>query len=154
MLFPHKKNSILNWYGTYQTNPDKYSIFLHLQLIQNKWIGTDIATIHTGYRTDLKEHRIWIIKGKLVLLKTIFANAQQLATIIVPNTLWQKCFGQFHSRFTGSHMGEYKILYHVWLWSFWQASERTSSHGSKAALTAYHIIYWEILNKNFIFIGQ
>ena len=35
-----------------------------------------------------------------------------------------------------------------------QASERTSPHESKAALTDYHVMYGGTGNNNFIFLGQ
>ena len=54
--------SILNLSGAYQTDPDTSSIFLHIPPNQNKWTTSDLATIHTGYRTALKEHIIQIIK--------------------------------------------------------------------------------------------
>ena len=84
ILFTQKKTSILNWSDTYQTHPNTSSILLHVQSTQNKWIANYLATIHTGYRTALKERIIQIIKGKLVFLKHILDYAQQLSLIIVP----------------------------------------------------------------------
>ena len=79
--------SIFNWYDAYHTNPDNSFIFLHIKLIQKKWNATDLATIHTGYITAHKERIIKINKEKLVLLKPILANAQQLSLIVVTKQL-------------------------------------------------------------------
>ena len=75
MLLPSKKNRILNWSDAYRTAPNTSSIFLHIQLTQNKWNTYDLTTIHTGYIKALKESIIQTIKGKLVLLKPILVNA-------------------------------------------------------------------------------
>ena len=59
-----QKISILIWSDNYNTDPDTSSIFIHLHSNQNKWTASDLTTIHTGYRTPLKERRIKIIKKK------------------------------------------------------------------------------------------
>ena len=81
---------VLSWCEAYQTKPDTSSIFLHIQSTHKNWNAIDLVAIHNGYRTALKERRIQIIKGKLVLLKHILANSQKLALIIVPKPLQQK----------------------------------------------------------------
>ena len=83
MIIPKKNTRIINWSDAYQTDPDTSSIFLHIQLNQNKWTTTELSKIRTGYIISLMEHIIQIIKEKSVLLKPILANVQQLALIIV-----------------------------------------------------------------------
>ena len=119
ILLPKKKTIILSWSDTYQTDPNTSSIFLHIQSTQKKWTTYDLYTIHTGYKTALKEHRVKIIKVKLVLLKPVLSNSQQLTLIIVPKPLERKIFSHFHAVPTSFHMGEYKTLYRMRIRFFW-----------------------------------
>ena len=93
-------------------------------MTEEKWTATDLATIHTGYRTTLKEYRIKTTKEELVLLKPILDHAQQLPLNIFPKPLQRKVFSHFYDGHTGSHMGEYRTLYLTQL-RFFSAGLRT-----------------------------
>ena len=103
----------------YQTGTNNSSILFNIKLNQNIYTATDLAIIHTGYITSFKDPRIKITKEKLVLLKPIMDNDQQLALIIFPKPLQWKFFSHSHDGPTGYHMGGYKTLYHIRLRFLW-----------------------------------
>ena len=62
-----------------------------LKKIQNsknvKWISDQLKSISPGYKTSLKEGRIQILHGNIVLYKPILANHRYVALIIIPQSL-------------------------------------------------------------------
>ena len=72
-----------------------------------------------GYKTALKDDRIYILNKNLVLYKPILTKDRIVALIIFPKYLIQKIFRDFHARPNGGHMGEYKTLYRIRLFLSW-----------------------------------
>ena len=78
-----------------------------------------MKAIRPGYKTDPTEGIIKILNGKLVLYKTILANHQYVALIIVPQSPRRSFFRNFYAGPSGGHMGEYKKFYRTQLQLFW-----------------------------------
>ena len=67
---------------------------------------------------SLKEGRIEILNGKLVLYKHILVNHRHVTLIIIPKLLRRSVFSHFRTRTSAGHIGEYKTLYRMWLQLF------------------------------------
>ena len=75
------------------------------------WTVGSLKPLSVGYKTALKDDRIYILNKNLVLYKPILTKDRIVALIIFPKYLIQKIFRDFHARPNGGHMGEYKTLY-------------------------------------------
>ena len=49
-----------------------------------EWTATQLKEVSPGYKIGLKEGRVHILNGKLVLYKPILYNHRYVALIIVP----------------------------------------------------------------------
>ena len=118
MLLPQKKTASSTGPKLIKTTPISllyYSIFGQIK-INGPHLTLPHFILATEQPLRSSEYKA---TGKMVLLKSILAHYPQLALIIVPKPLRCKVFCHFHAGPTGSHMGEYKTLYRMWLKFFW-----------------------------------
>ena len=77
-----------------------------------------VRSVHISYIQHLKNSRIFLLGGKLLLLKHINMDTILISLIIVPTSIHRKLFDH-HAGPGGGHMGEYKTLYRLRLRFFW-----------------------------------
>ena len=75
------------------------------QYSEDMWIQDELTTVETSYQQHLREQRIILQDGKLIILKPIFQNVRFVSIIIVLTTLCRNIFSHPHAVTTGGHMG-------------------------------------------------
>ena len=79
-----------------------------------------VRSMHIGYRQHLKKGRIFLLQGKLLLLKPINMDTTLISLIIVPASIRFKLFDHYHTGPIIGHMGGgYNTLYKLGLRFFW-----------------------------------
>ena len=99
------------------------------------WSQDELAKVETRYQQHLREQRIMLHDGKLIIKKPKPQNVCFISLIIVPTPLCRKIFSYYHAGPTGRHMGEYKTLFRICLRFFGPVYGRMSKNGLNYALT-------------------
>jgi hypothetical protein len=107
-----------DWTAAYQADPDTKLILqsLFLKTSGNKNV---LASIAPGYKEFLRESRISVVEGKLVVFQAVQNNTEFLMLIVVPSGLRRDVFSAYHASPSTGHMGIYKTLHRIRLRFFW-----------------------------------
>ena len=94
------------------------------QYSEDMWIQDELTTVETSYQQHLREQRIILQDGKLIILKPIFQNVRFISLIIVHTSLRANIFSHYHDSTTCGHMGESKSLFSLCLWFPWTSLQK------------------------------
>ena len=117
--------STLNWISAYISNPNTATIINRLkEHSKHMWSQDEPAKFETSYQKRLREQRIIVYDGKLIILKPIFQNVRFISLIIVHTSLRENIFSHYHDSPTCGHMGESKSLFSLCLWFPWTSLQK------------------------------
>jgi hypothetical protein len=120
----HPVQTIANWASAYAQDP---ATCLILSLLAAK-ITTPLTkatiAVATAYREYLREDRISLADGKLVVFHPVQNNTEFLMLIVVPSSLCHDVFSAYHASPSAGHMGVYKTLHRIRLHFFWPFCRR------------------------------
>jgi hypothetical protein len=120
-FFSKASTETFDWEQAYLEDPETVTVMQLLLNCHDKPSFTDeqLQTVSVSYKTALKDNRIQLVNGKLVLYKPFQMNTRCVALVIVPASLRKKVFSHFHAGPSAGHMGEYKTLFRLRLRFFW-----------------------------------
>ena len=108
----------LDWLSAYRDDPD--TTLLLDRLSSNTPISKhDLLSIHSAYRDYIRQDRLSLLDGKLVVFQPVQNNQELLMLIIVPLSLRRDIFSAYHASPSTGHMGIYKTLHRIRLRFFW-----------------------------------
>ena len=112
--------SSLDWTTAYAQDPETSLILSHIQ-DTSKPPTTEVflRQLHADYRLPLRENRIILQSGRLMLLRPVTGANRSLALLIVPSSLRSTVFSAYHAAPTTGHMDVYKTLHRLRLRFFW-----------------------------------
>jgi hypothetical protein len=79
----------------------------------------DISALSSAYRDYVRQDRLSLLDGKLVVFQPVQNNKEMLMLIIVPLFLRRDIFSAYHASPSTGHMGIYKTLHRIRLRFFW-----------------------------------
>jgi hypothetical protein len=113
----------LDWTAAYKQDPDT-SLLLERLSSSSKFEKFDIASLHSAYRDYVRQDRLSLLDGKLVVYQPVQNNKELLMLIIVPVSLRRDIFSAYHASPSTGHMGIYKTLHRIRLRFFWPHSRK------------------------------
>jgi len=115
--------STLDWTSAYQQDPDTKLLFDRLSS-SCPFSKPDILALHSAYRDYIRQDRLSLLDGKLVVFQPVQNNQELLMLIIVPLSLRRDVFSAYHASPSTGHMGIYKTLHRIRLRFFWPRSRK------------------------------
>ena len=85
----------------------------------SEWQKHELMSVSRAYRPHIRDKRMYIINGRLVILSPIASSNKFLSLIVVSESLRQLIFQAYHCTGVGGHMGSYKTLLILRLRFFW-----------------------------------
>ncbi len=112
-----------DWTSAYSQDPD--TALLHKRLsTATPFSKSDITTLHSAYRDYIRQDRLSLLDGKLVVFQPVQNNTEMLMLIVVPLSLRRDIFSAYHASPSTGHMGIYKTLHRIRLRFFWPLSRK------------------------------
>jgi hypothetical protein len=115
--------SPLDWSSAYQQDPDTQLMLKRLSS-STPFSKADISTLHYAYRDYIRQDRLALHDGKLVVFQPVQNNSEMLMLIVVPLSLRRDIFSAYHASPSTGHMGIYKTLHRIRLRFFWPVSRK------------------------------
>jgi hypothetical protein len=84
----------------------------------------DLSALNSAYRDYIRQDRLSLLDGKLVVFQPVQNNKELLMLIIVPLSLCRDIFSAYHASPSTGHMGIYKTLHRIRLRFFWPHSRK------------------------------
>jgi hypothetical protein len=113
----------LDWTSAYQQDPDNKRL-LHSLSSSSKFTKTNLSDLNSAYRDYIRQDRLSLFEGKLVVYQPVQNNQEMLMLIIVPLSLRRDIFSAYHASPPTGHMGIYKTLHRIRLRFFWPHSRK------------------------------
>ena len=107
-----------NWATAYDDDADTRCI-IHALASTTGLSKLLLTNVHACYREYIRENRISMVEGKLVVFQPVQNNSEMLMLIVVPSSLRRDIFSAYHASPSSGHMGIYKTLHRVRLRFFW-----------------------------------
>ena len=115
--------SSLDWTDAYNQDPDTKLLLARLSS-STPFSKSDISEVHSACRDYIRQDRVSLFEGKLVVYQPVQNNQEMLMLIIVPLSLRRDIFSAYHVSPSTGHMGICKTLHHVRLRFFWPRSRK------------------------------
>ena len=115
--------SPLDWTAAYCQDPDT-TLLLQRFKTSDPFSRSDINSLHSAYRDYVRQDRLSLVEGKLVVFQPVQNNTEMLMLIIVPLSLRRDIFSAYHASPSTGHMGIYKTLHRIRLRFFWPHSRK------------------------------
>ena len=115
--------SSLDWVSAYQQDPDTKLLFDRLSS-SSPFSKPDISKLHFAYRDYIRQDRLSLLDGKIVVYQPVQNNKEMLLLIVVPSPLRRDIFSAYHASPSTGHMGVYKTLHRIRLRFFWPHSRK------------------------------
>ena len=85
----------------------------------DEWQERELLSVHRAYRPAIREKRLKMKLGRLIVMSPIAESNKFLTLIVVPESLRVTVFQAYHCTGVGGHMGTYKTLLVLRLRFFW-----------------------------------
>jgi hypothetical protein len=107
-----------DWTSAYSQDPDT-KLLLDRLSSSSPFTKVDISALSPAYRDYVRQDRLSLLDGKLVVFQPVQNNKEMLMLIIVPLSLRRDIFSAYHASPSTGHMGIYKTLHRIRLRFFW-----------------------------------
>ena len=108
-----------------------------------EWQERELLSVHRAYRPAIREKRLKMKLGRLVVMSPIAESNKFLTLIVVPESLRVTVFQAYHCTGVGGHMGTYKTLLVLRLRFFWPNMRSNVMHGCNNVVGVYTQQYLE-----------
>jgi hypothetical protein len=108
----------LDWTSAYNQDPDTKLLLARLSA-PSPFTKADFSALNSAYRDYIRQDRLSLFEGKLVVFQPVQNNKELLMLIIVPLSLRRDIFSAYHASPSTGHMGIYKTLHRIRLRFFW-----------------------------------
>tara|TARA_B110000114_G_scaffold73986_1_gene78358 strand:- start:341 stop:886 length:546 start_codon:yes stop_codon:yes gene_type:complete len=155
-FFSKASTETFDWEQAYLEDPETVTVMQLLLNCHDKPSFTDeqLQTVSVSYKTALKDNRIQLVNGKLVLYKPFQMNTRCVALVIVPASLRKKVFSHFMLDLVQVTWVNTKHFLDFGYDSSGLVLEAIVKLGSKAVRIALHSMYGALGKRKCIFHGQ
>ena len=99
---------------------DKETNYIITRLKNNEeWQERELLSVHRAFRPVIRENRLRVKAGRLVMISPIAESSKFLTLIVVQKSLRTLIFQAYHCTGVGGHVGSYKTLLILRVRFFW-----------------------------------